>query len=130
LNDIDDEMLIGVAKAAKVAPIMVVSNIKEGGSFDSDIAHSILTDKKAQETLISNIEKIIKTKGYYGVNIDFEYIYPKDKEAYNDFLRNITSRLNAQGYIVTTDLAPKTSATQKGLLYEAHDYHAHGEIVE
>jgi spore germination protein len=32
--------------------------------------------------------------------------------------------------LLSTALAPKTSATQEGLWYEAHDYKAHGEIVD
>lgn len=31
---------------------------------------------------------------------------------------------------MSTALAPKTSATQKGRWYEAHDYRAHGQIVD
>ena len=31
---------------------------------------------------------------------------------------------------MSTALAPKTSATQKGKWYEGHDYKAHGEIVD
>src|SRR5690625_4946884 len=31
---------------------------------------------------------------------------------------------------MSTALAPKTSATQKGIVYEAHDYAAHGEIAD
>src|SRR5690625_459815 len=31
---------------------------------------------------------------------------------------------------MSTALAPKTSATQKGIVYEAHDYHAHGEVAD
>jgi spore germination protein len=34
------------------------------------------------------------------------------------------------GYTITTALAPKTSADQKGLLYEAHDYPVHGALVD
>src|SRR5699024_7378233 len=32
--------------------------------------------------------------------------------------------------LLSTALAPKTSSTQQGLLYEAHDYAVHGEIVD
>ncbi|MBO1914085.1 hypothetical protein J4G37_55875, partial [Microvirga sp. 3-52] len=35
-----------------------------------------------------------------------------------------------EGFFVSTALAPKVSAEQKGLLYEAHDYEAHGRIVD
>lgn len=37
--------------------------------------------------------------------------------------------MHAQNFFVSTALAPKTSGEQKGLLYEAHDYPAHGRIV-
>src|SRR5690606_11100663 len=35
-----------------------------------------------------------------------------------------------EGLLISTALAPKTSATQAGEWYEAHDYRAHGEIVD
>ena len=34
------------------------------------------------------------------------------------------------GYIVTTAVAPKISDDMQGVLYEGHDYKAHGEIVD
>lgn len=74
--------------------------------------------------------QILSQKGYRGLNIDFEYLYPSDKEAYNEFLRNVVNRLRPLGYSVSTAIAPKYSRNQKGLLYEAHDYRAHGEIVD
>src|SRR5699024_9955460 len=42
----------------------------------------------------------------------------------------MVARLRPQGLLVTTALAPKESTDQTGLLYEAHDYQAHGEIVD
>lgn len=130
LTTINDEPLIAQARAARVAPMMVITNILEGGSFNSDLAHTILTNMQVQNTLVQNILSTLRTKNYYGLDIDFEYIYPADREAYNNFIRRITSELHAQGYIVTTALAPKVSATQPGLLYEAHDYAVHGELVD
>ena len=52
------------------------------------------------------------------------------RQPYNEFLRKATERLHAQGFMVSSALAPKTSATQSGQWYEAHDYRAHGEIVD
>src|SRR5699024_5958325 len=53
-----------------------------------------------------------------------------DKESYNDFLRKIGTRLHQEGLLLSTALAPKTSSTQQEVLYEAHDYAAHGEIAD
>lgn len=130
LQDIPDEPLIQAARAARVAPLMVITNIEEGGSFSSDIAHAIFISDEAQDNLINNIVRILRQKNYYGLDIDFEYIYPYDRGGYNNFLRRVVGRLKPLGYTVTTALAPKVSAVQQGLLYEAHDYPVHGALVD
>lgn len=130
LSTIDDNELIKLARESKVAPIMVVTNIEEGKGFSSDIARRILTDNVVQEKLINNIISTMKTKNYYGLNLDIEYIYPDDRVKYNEFINKINARLKPLGYILLTSLAPKTSKDQKGLLYEAHDYAAHGAAVD
>lgn len=122
--------VINSAIQNNVKPIMVVTNTKKGEGFDSDLAHAILTNKNAQNKLINNILATIKAKKYYGVNIDFEYVYQYDKDYYNQFLQNLTNQLHPMGYIVTTALAPKISSSQQGILYEAHDYKTQGEIVD
>ena len=53
---------------------------------------------------------------------DFEYVRPNDREYYNEFLRRVVASLHPQGLTVSTALAPKITAGQTGLLYEAHDY--------
>jgi len=126
---IEDENLIKEARNYRVAPMMVIANITDG-TFSSDIASSILNNEMIQDRLIENILTLLKAKNYYGLDIDFEYLYPKDRKAYNRFLQKITTKLHQEGFIVTTAIAPKTSAEQLGLLYEAHDYPAHGRIVD
>lgn len=130
LRAINDEPLIEAARAANVAPLMVITNLEQGGGFSSDVARSILTNNEVQETLINNVIQTLRAKNYYGLDIDFEYVYPGDRENYNNFLRKVVSRLRPLGYSVTTALAPKTSADQKGVLYEAHDYPVHGALTK
>ena len=129
LTEIQDQKIIDTARAQRVAPLMVVTNIKSGGGFDSDLAHSVLNNDAAQSRLIENILKILP-KGYAGLNIDLEYVYPEDRERYNRFLIKVTQALHPLGYSVSTALAPKTSAEQVGLLYQGHDYPFHGANVD
>lgn len=130
LVEIPDELVIKTSVQADVLPIMVITNIKEGGSFDSEIAHIILTNEQVQATLFENIIKTLREKNYRGLDIDFEYIYPEDKENYNKFLEKAAATLRPLGYILSSSIAPKLSETQSGLLYEAHDYKAHGQFMD
>jgi spore germination protein len=129
LKPINDKPLIDAARAAGVAPMMVITNLSESG-FNSDLAKTILTNMEVQDRLLNNVVETLRTKNYRGLDIDFEYIYPENREDYNNFLRKVVARLRPLGYTITTALAPKTSADQKGLLYEAHDYPVHGALVD
>lgn len=126
----DDTPILQAAEKSHAAPLMVITNTEEGKGFQSDIAHSILTDGQVSDNLLNNVVSVLQQKNYFGLNIDFEYIYQQDRESYNDFLRKAVDRLRPLGYIVTTSLAPKTSAIQRGLLYEAHDYPVHGSVAD
>lgn len=130
LITINDTPLIEAARRANVAPMMVITNIEEGASFSSALANSILISEQVQNTLIENIISVLQSKNYFGLDVDFEYIYPEDRENYNNFMRKLSSRLRALGYILTVALAPKLSAGQTGLLYEAHDYPVQGALVD
>lgn len=129
LREINDTALIEAARQANVAPLMVISNLLPGGGFNSDLAHSIFSNQQLQDTLLDNVIKTLKAKNYYGLDIDFEYIYPEDRELYNNFLRKAVGKLKPLGYPVTTALAPKISGNQTGILYQGHDYPVHGELV-
>lgn len=130
LVEINDTSVIQTARQARVSPLMVITNIKEGESFDSDLAHTILTNAEVQNTVIENVISTMQNKNYTGVDIDFEYVYPYDRESYNQFVRNMVNRLRPLGFTVSTALAPKISGDQPGLLYEAHDYPVHGSLVD
>lgn len=125
----EDSDLVYRAVRSAVMPLMVVTNLYEGG-FDTDALSAVINDAELSQKLIESITAELQNKGYYGVNMDMEYIAPTDREVYNDFLRRLADRIRPLGYILTVALAPKISADQQGLLYEAHDYAAQGQIAD
>ena len=129
IKGIDDARPIQMARNAGVAPLMVITNIEEDSGFSSELAHEILTNRQAENVLLENVVGVLQGS-YYGLDIDFEYIYPEDRQNYVDFISRVVNRLHPLGYSVSVALAPKTSADQKGLLYEAHDYPAIGAIAD
>ena len=120
LNKIDDQRFIDEAKKYNVKPVMVITNSKEKGGFSPSLARKIISNNEVTNNLFNNILSIIKSKGYYGLNIDFEYVYEKDKDLFINFIKKAADFF--EDYYLSISLAPKTSSSQKGLLYEAHDY--------
>lgn len=129
LVPIDDEAVIAESIAQGAVPMMAIVNFTVNIAGEN-IANKVLNNPGVVNTLQNNIINTMKDKGYQGLNIDFEYVLPEDREAYNHFLESTVDKLHDEGYFVSTSLAPKLSADQIGLLYEAHDYPAHGRLAD
>lgn len=129
LIPIDDEALIAQTLEMGVNPILVLTPFSVYGSFNNELVHAVSTDPVVQENIINNLLVTVREKGYTGVDVDFEFIRAEDREPYAGFIRNLTTRMNAEGYTVSVALAPKVSADQPGLLYEGVDYALLGEIA-
>lgn len=130
LRPINDSAIIAAGAQKNVAALMCITNLDDSRGFSSDIAHELLTNQQAQDALIENVLNTLRERQYFGLIIDFEYIYPDDRESYNAFLRKIQPKLRDSSFLMLTAVAPKTSAEQVGTLYEAHDYAVHGEVCD
>lgn len=108
LSSINETMLIEAARQKGVAPLMVVSNIDRDGRFSPELAHTVLSDVMLYQTLINYIIATLKTKNYYGVNLNLTELYPNDYMFYAEFLQSLTKQLHPLGYIVV--VAPRISA--------------------
>jgi spore germination protein len=118
-----------IAKNNDVTMMMVVTNL-EGGQFSNELGRVILNDENVQNKLLDNIMDIARRLGFRDIHFDFEFLRPADREAYQRFLRRAADRFHGVGWLLSAALAPKTSATQKGEWYEAHDYKGIGAIVD
>lgn len=118
-----------IARANNNTLMMVITN-QENDQFSDELGRILLNDMAIQNRFLDNIVTTAKKYGFRDIHFDFEFLRPADREAYNAFLRKAKARFSAEGWLVSTALAPKTSAEQEGLWYEAHDYRAHGQIVD
>lgn len=126
LVDLDDSELIAMANQGGVAPLMHLSTLTEEGGFSNELASLVLNNTEVQNRLIENLVTTLQAKGYRGLDVDFEFVFPQDAGAYANFIRRLAQTLNPLGLPVIVALAPKTSSQQRGLLYEGHDYAALG----
>jgi spore germination protein len=109
--------------------LMAVTNLEQG-QFSTELGRLILTNPQLQNTLLDNIIATAKRLNFKDIHFDMEHLPKELRENYNAFLRKAKARLSTQGFLMSTALAPKTSATQAGEWYEAHDYRAHGQIAD
>lgn len=122
LVDLDDAALLSTVYDFGVQALLVLTPFDSTGVFNSNLVTQLLNNQEASDRLIGEMLETVRSKGMSGVDFDFEFLLPADRDLYTAMVRKTREIFNAEGYIVTVALAPKTSADQKGLLYEGHDY--------
>ena len=130
LVDLDDASMIAAAKSLGVAPLMHLSTLTQEGGFSNELASLVLNDRRFQDNLVTAIRETLQAKGYRGLDVDFEFVFSQDAGPYAAFIARLRRELAPLGYPVIVALAPKTSATQPGLLYEGHNYRALGQAAD
>lgn len=118
-----------IARENRNALMMAITNI-EKNQFSTELASVVLTDQNVQNKLLDNIIATARRLGFTDIHFDLERISPDERDDYNEFLRKAKRRISQEGFMMSTALAPKTSAEQRGEWYTAHDYKAHGEIAD
>ena len=130
LLPLEDDAMLSAARQRGTAPVMHLSTLTESGQFDTQRAEVVLMDFEVQDRLVSEVLQTVLRKGFAGLDVDFEYLPGELAEAYAAFLSRLQRLLHSRGLFVWAALAPKTSASQPGLLYEGHNYAAVGAATD
>ena len=123
---LNDTWMVERALAADVAAAMVLAPMTPEENFSNLLLVQLLEDPAAQRRLLDEIAETMAEKGFTELNIDFEFVPAANRDALTEFVRRAKARLP---YDVSVCLAPKSSANQRGLLYEGKDYRALGEVA-
>lgn len=124
------DWMIAVAEEYGTQSILTLTPFGTDGKFNNQLIHELVNDETAVNRLISELLYTMGNKGYSGIDIDFEYILAEDRDAFTAFVWSVAEQMRANGYHTSVALAPKTSAEQRGVLYEGKDYRALGEAAD
>lgn len=117
-----DQTLVDSAHKAGVQPLLHLSTLEGDDNFSNELAHIALNDQQVQNRLVEQLKTVVREKGYQGLDVDFEFLYPSDAPHYARFVARLRETFSPMGLPVMVALVPKTFAGQPGELYEGHDY--------
>lgn len=120
--DVDDQEIINMAKDYGVAPMMLVSTQTEQGGGSSEIADILLNSPELQDRLIDNIIKILKRKGYYGLNQYLQFYSLEKQDLYINYIKKLSERLKSEGYRLIITITPRVNIHETEISYEKIDY--------
>lgn len=126
----DESWMIDLCQENATMPVLTLTPFGSDGKFNNNLIHQLVTNDVVSDQLLDNLVSVMQQKGYGGIDIDFEFILAEDRDAFTAFVEKTVGRMHENGYVVSVALAPKTSADQKGLLYEGKDYGALGNAAD
>jgi spore germination protein len=122
ITGINDIEIIQEAKKYGVAPIMLLSTLTEQGSGDAETEYKILYNQDLAYIHIENILYILKSKGYYGLNISFQFLTSRNQQIYENYLIKLTQRLHSEGFKVFVTITPNVIYNVNQITFEKIDY--------
>lgn len=129
LVGLKDNNALSAARQTRVAPLMAVTNF-DGNNFNTELAHTIMSNASLRKKLIDNIVRIARSRGFRGVNVDFEHMRPTDRQLYNDFIKEVAAAARGRGLSISIAMGPKTSDDPTASWMGAFDYRTLGAEVD
>lgn len=80
----------------------------------------IMNDYKLRQDLINKIVSLIVKYDLDGINIDFEYMYAKDKDLFSRFIIELAPRLNEIGAVLSVDVTAPDGSENWSMCYDRH----------
>ncbi len=96
---------VRAARSLGIVPLTVISNF-DGSNFTPELAHNAMSGQTGDAT-IASIVQFALAEGFQGINIDFENMYPEDRQLYTSFIAALSRAAHAQGLSLSNAMAPK-----------------------
>jgi len=98
--------LLSFDKTNNIKTYACVANFGED-DFDSALGHSAVVTNK--ELLTANLVNLARGGGWEGINIDFENLYPGDRDTFSLFIHDLAVGLHAKGLKLLISVPAKGS---------------------
>ncbi len=126
----DEAQLIQLAKTYGVAPMMFISTITEDGTIIRNITCNILNNSSVQDRLIANALQVLKTKGYYGINMYIEDITSQNLGRIVAYIKKASAIFHSEGFRVLITTTPVMDIDGPRVSFEKLDYSQLSDYVD
>ncbi|CUX51298.1 Spore germination protein YaaH [Clostridium sp. C105KSO15] len=130
ISNADDTEIIQLAKAYDVAPMMFISTMTEEGIVSREVTYNIINNPTVQDRFIDNALYILRTKGFYGINIYAENITSDNIDSIAEYLKRASAIFHSEGYKMLITITPATNVDIPGVNFEKLDYSKLSEFAD
>lgn len=125
----DDSEIIQLAKIYGVIPLMMTTTLTPQGEPNMEAAYNVLSNEEYQYRNIDNMINVIKTKGFYGVNIIFNFLNSENQKLYLDYLSRVSERFSREGFLLIITINNAILNTSSESPFEQLDFLTISQLV-
>ncbi len=96
----DEPLWLAFNAEAKNKGVRVIPTLMSG---DRETMHKVLSDQVLRTRLVNEIGTLVNTRGYDGIDIDFEFKYAKTKDHFSAFLKELKQELGNKWLMCTIE---------------------------
>ncbi|MDR7871673.1 MAG: LysM peptidoglycan-binding domain-containing protein, partial [Tissierellaceae bacterium] len=130
ISSADDTEINQLAKTYGVAPMMFISTMTEEGIINREVTYNIINNPTVQDRFIDNALYILRTKGFYGINIYAENVTNGNIDSIAAYLKKASAIFHSEGYKVLVTITPATNVDIPGVNFERLDYSKLSEYAD
>jgi len=118
----DDSDIIKTTKEYGVIPLMMISTLNLQGESNENTANQVLYNDEYQQVTIDTFYNVIKSKGYQGLNVVFNYLNKVNQLQYENFAKKIATKLQAEGLLFFVTINYQSQIIDGKIILEQVDY--------
>lgn len=116
------------AKTLPIYPTVSDYNQQNAG-FDAAISNAVLSDPAKFASSIQHLVDFANDEGFAGIDLDFEAVEPKNKDAFSRYVKDLGARLHTHKKRLIVSIPAKTSDLEPEYL-GGYDYAQLGKFVD
>lgn len=124
-----DDNTIAYLKGLKKPVIPTIHNLIDG-IWNGQLVHDLIADSSSSNKLVDNIVSLVISKGYDGIDINFENLMAEDRDTFSAFIAKLAGKLHGKDKLLAVDVYGKTYEPGFWSGPQAHDYKALGVSVD
>jgi len=126
----DLELVAEAADAGVNVFATVVNSPRFGAPFSADAVSQILTTRQTRRRHIRNLVDLVLTKGYDGIDLDWEELHAEDRDRLSLFVEELAAALHKRGRFLSIAVFPKTSEPGSWSAQQVMEYARLGAVVD
>lgn len=108
----EDMSIVQFAHDKGVKVFALIANLPDDGNWDSERVQKVIGSPEARRTHIEAIISLLDSKGYDGVNIDYEFLQDAQTEDYTAFINELGAALDERGKMLIVAIHTQQKGTE------------------